>query len=156
MCITRKLNKYMQYVPGVEKEMATHSSILAWKSHGQRSLVGYSPWVQRVGHDWAHVQVAQWEKNPPANAGDAGDTGSMPELGRSPGGGNGNPVQYSCLGNPIDRRPAGLQSMGSQRVGHGWATECAHTVYMQPLKNEIDLNVLIWKPKVNLRGKSRL
>ena len=58
-------------------------------------------------------------KESTANAGDAGDTGSMPELGRSPEGGNGNPVQYSCLGNPIDRRPAGLQSMGSQRVGHG-------------------------------------
>ena len=33
----------------------------------------------------------------------AGDTGSIPGLGRSPGGGNGNPIQYSCLGNPMDR-----------------------------------------------------
>ena len=33
----------------------------------------------------------------------AGDMGSVPELGRSPGGGNGNPLKYSCLGNPIDR-----------------------------------------------------
>ena len=39
-------------------------------------------------------------KNPPANAGDAG---SIPELGRSFGGGNGNPLQYSCLENPKDR-----------------------------------------------------
>ena len=39
-------------------------------------------------------------KNLPANA---GDTGSIPELGRSPGGGNGTPLQYSCLGNPMDR-----------------------------------------------------
>ena len=46
-------------------------------------------------------------KNPPANAGDAGDTGSVPGLGRSPGGGNGNPFQYSCLGNPMDRRAWG-------------------------------------------------
>ena len=36
-------------------------------------------------------------KNPPANAGDIGDPGSIPELGRSPGGGHGNPLQYSCL-----------------------------------------------------------
>ena len=36
-----------------KKEMATHSSILAWRSHGQRSLVGYSPWVCRVRHDLA-------------------------------------------------------------------------------------------------------
>ena len=42
-------------------------------------------------------------KNPPASAGDAGDTASIPGLGRSPGAGNGNPLQYSCLGNPKDR-----------------------------------------------------
>ena len=42
-------------------------------------------------------------KNPPANVGDAGDTGSIPESGRYPGEGNGNPPQYSCLGNPMDR-----------------------------------------------------
>ena len=39
-------------------------------------------------------------KNIPANA---GDTGSIPGLGRSPGEGNGNPLQYSCLGNPMER-----------------------------------------------------
>ena len=39
-------------------------------------------------------------KNPPANA---GDMGSIPGLGRSPGEGNGNPLQYSCLENPMDR-----------------------------------------------------
>ena len=39
-------------------------------------------------------------KNPPAKA---GDMGSIPELGRSPGEGNSNLLQYSCLGNPIDR-----------------------------------------------------
>ena len=40
---------------------------------------------------------------PPANAGDAGDTGSIPGSGKSPGGGNGNPFQYSCLENPMHR-----------------------------------------------------
>ena len=39
-------------------------------------------------------------KNPPANA---GNVSSIPGLGRSPGGGNGNQLQYSCLGNPMDR-----------------------------------------------------
>ena len=38
-----------------------------------------------------------------ANAGDTRDAGSIPGLGRSPGGGNGSPLQYSCLGNPMDR-----------------------------------------------------
>ena len=42
-------------------------------------------------------------KNLPANAGDSGDIGSIPASGRSPGVGNGNPLQYSCLENPTDR-----------------------------------------------------
>ena len=42
-------------------------------------------------------------KNPPANAGDARDTGLIPGLGRSLGGGHGNPLQYTCLENPMDR-----------------------------------------------------
>ena len=42
-------------------------------------------------------------KNQLAEAGDAGNAGSIPGLGRSPGGGNGNPLQYSCLENPMDR-----------------------------------------------------
>ena len=43
-------------------------------------------------------------KKPPTNAGDTGDLGSIPGSGRSPREGNGNPSQYSCLGNPMDRR----------------------------------------------------
>ena len=42
-------------------------------------------------------------KNPPANAGDRRDAGLIPGSGRSPGGGHGNPPQYSCLENPTDR-----------------------------------------------------
>ena len=42
-------------------------------------------------------------KNPPANAGDTRNMGLIPGLGRSPEMGNGNPLQYSCLGNPMDR-----------------------------------------------------
>ena len=42
-------------------------------------------------------------KNPLANAGDITDTYSIPGSGRSPGGGRGNPLQYSCLENPMDR-----------------------------------------------------
>ena len=42
-------------------------------------------------------------KNLPDNAGNTGDVGSIPQLGRSPEGGNGNPFQYSCLDNPMDR-----------------------------------------------------
>ena len=51
-----------------------------------------------------------------------GDLGSIPGLGRSPGEGKGYPLQYSGLENSMDRRPEGLQSMGSQRLGHDYAT----------------------------------
>ena len=47
-------------------------------------------------------QVAQVVKNPLADAGDVRDAGSIPGLERSPGGGHGNPLQHSCLENPMD------------------------------------------------------
>ena len=53
-------------------------------------------------------------KNLPANAGDIRDAGSIPGLGRFPGGGHGNPLQYSCLENPWTEEPGGLQSIRSQ------------------------------------------
>ena len=49
-------------------------------------------------------QVVLEEKNPPANAGDISDTGSILGSGRSLGIGNGNTLQYSCLENPMDQR----------------------------------------------------
>ena len=55
-----------------------------------------------VCESWAS-QVALVVKNPPANAGDRRDAGSIPGLGRSPGEGNGNPLQDSCLENLMDR-----------------------------------------------------
>ena len=56
------------------------------------------PWTNYLGS-----QVVLVVKNPPANAGDLRDAGSIPGSGRCPGGGNGNPLQYSCLENPMDR-----------------------------------------------------
>ena len=49
-------------------------------------------------------QVTLAVKNPPADAGDIRDLGSIPRSGRSPGGGQGIPLQYSCLKNPMDRQ----------------------------------------------------
>ena len=60
-------------------------------------------------------------KNPPANAGDLRDEGSIPGSGRSPGGGLGNPLQHSCLENPMDR-------------GAWWATVCGVTKRQTRLK----------------------
>ena len=64
------------------------------------------PWLERnssTENYWAS-QGALVVKNPPANAGDTRDVGSIPRLGRSLGGGHGNPLQYSCLENPTDRK----------------------------------------------------
>ena len=65
----------------------------------------------------------------PASVGDAGDSVSIPGLGRSPGGGNGNPLQCSCLKIPWTGEPGGLQSMALQRVGHALVTEHTQTCY---------------------------
>ena len=56
----------------------------------------------------------------------AGDLGSIPGLGRSPGRGNDNPLPYSCLGNPMDRGAWRATVHGVPRVGHDW-TELAST-----------------------------
>ena len=61
----------------LEKDMATHSSILAWKSHGQRSLVGYSPWGRKESDTTERLHFHF----------------SLSCTGE----GNGNPLQYSCL-----------------------------------------------------------
>ena len=72
----------------------------------------YNPFcVQRAS------QVVLMVKNPPANSGDVRDADSIPGLGRSPGGGNGNPLQYSCLGNPMDR---GAWQATVHRVTKSW------------------------------------
>ena len=57
-------------------------------------------------------------KNLPASAEDVRDMGLIPGLGSSPGGGHGNPLQYSCLENPMGRGAWQLQSVGSQKVKH--------------------------------------
>ena len=65
------------------KEMATHSSVLAWRILGTGEPVGLpSMGSHRVGHDWSDLAAA---------------------AGRSLGGGNDNPLQYSCLENPMNR-----------------------------------------------------
>ena len=71
------------------------SILFSFSSKKKRDTVGYMV-------NWAS-QVALVVKNVTANAEDLRDTGSILRLGRFPGGGHGNPVQYSCLENPMDR-----------------------------------------------------
>ena len=74
-------------------------------------------------------------KNPPANAGDTGNVGLIPGSGRSPGGGHGNSLQYSCLENLTDRGAWWAIVHGLQRVEHEYGTEHAHA----------QERVIIWK-----------
>ena len=94
----------------LEKEMATHSSTLAWKipwteDPGRLQYMGLQSWTRLSNFTffWAS-QVALLVKNSPANARDVRDAGLIPGLGRSPGGGYGNPLQYSFLENPHGQR----------------------------------------------------
>ena len=67
--------------------------------------------------------VAQWSRSHLQCWRHAGDTGSIPGLGRSPREWNGNLLQYSCLGNPVGRGAWWATVTGSQGVGHDWATQ---------------------------------
>ena len=64
-----------------------------------------------------------WWLSGKESAYNAGDSGSIPVLGRSPGEGNGNPLQDSCLEIPRTEEPGKLQSMESQRVGYDLVTD---------------------------------
>ena len=112
----------------LEKEMATHSSTLALKIPWMEELgAGYCPWGCKesgmteqlhfpCSQCWTSL-VAQTVKR--LSVYNVRDLGSIPGLGRFPGEGNGNPLQYSCLENPMDGGAwCRLLSMGSQRVGH--------------------------------------
>ena len=68
---------------------------------------------------YSHLPCGSEDKESAYNA---GDLGLIPISGRPPGEGNCTPLQYSCLENPMDRGAWWLQTMGSQRAGHDWAT----------------------------------
>ena len=79
--------------------------------------------TQYTGKEKNHgvSQVALVVKKLSANAGDIRDGGSIPGSGRSPGGEHGNPLQCSCLENPMDRGAWWVQSIASQRIGQDWS-----------------------------------
>ena len=74
----------------------------------ERSLITDIPIIHVSTNTLRASQVALVVKNPSANAGDIRDVGSTPGLGRFPREGNGTPLQYSCLGNLMDRGALGL------------------------------------------------
>ena len=83
--------------------MATTPAFLLGESHGQRSLAGYSPWGRTESGTTETTEHAGSDgKESACSAGDKGNEGLIPGSGRSPGRGNGNPLQHSCLENPMD------------------------------------------------------
>ena len=81
-------------------------------------------------------------KNLPANAGDVRDSGLIPGLGRSLGGGHGNPLQYSCLENPMDR------GAWQEATVHGVAkSQTQLSELMESLEKEMETHssILAWK-----------
>ena len=113
---------------------------------------------QRVRHDWA-TELSWIELNwitiqafPGGSDGkestfNAGNPGSIPGSGRSPGEGNGNPLHCSCLENSMDRETWGPQSTGSQRVGRDWMT---NTITAEAYRSRVGWPLRIW-PQAPLR-----
>ena len=94
----------------------------------------HSDLLSTMLHFWG-FPVCSVVKNPPANAGDTGDASSISNSERSPGEGNGNPLQYSCLENPMDK--GGWWATGHRiaRVRHHWSNwACRHANLMQNWK----------------------
>ena len=105
-------------------------------------------------------------RNLPGNAGDIRDEGSIPGLGRSPGGGHGNPLQYSCLENPMDRGawPTFLASLVNSQ-GHefeqtpGDSEELGGLVHCSPWDHRVGHDLVTeqqldrWSTRENLKAR---
>ena len=143
----------------LEKEMATHSSILAWQIPWMEEPGGLqSLELQRSRHNLGHTQhmytqigasqVTLVVKNLSANVGDMREAGSIPGSGRCPGIGHDNPLQYSCLENPIDRgaweatvhRVTQSQSWLKQLSMHEYRERERETIRERKRKTETERN----------------
>ena len=126
-CRRLGFNPWVGKIPWKKKWQLT-PVFLVGEFHGQRNLVGYSPWSRRVGHDSATNTVV---KNPPVNAGDIRDMGLILGSGRSPGGGHGNPLQYSCFGESLGQRTlVGYSPWGSLELDMTEAIARTHAAYI--------------------------
>ena len=125
-----------------KKTKPTAHSLTRWTPQSYELLKHISPCVWQHHCYWGfgncfhfsqpHIlasQVVVMLKNPLASAGDAGDMSSICRSGRSPGKGNGNPLQYSCLENPMDRAAwrATVQRVAKSQTQLKWPGTWART-----------------------------
>ena len=107
--------------PGARKDWRQNEKRLA-----EDVMVRYHH--QLIGHEWQQTYLGFSDdsagEESACNVGDTGDVSSTPGSGRSPGGGNGNPLQYSCLKNPMNR---GASQAMVQRVAKRWTQLSTHT-----------------------------
>ena len=120
------------HFPALEKEMATHSSVLAWRIPGMGEPGGLpSMGSHRVGHDWSDLAAAAAcdtvVKNLPANT---GNVGSIPGSGKFHGGGNGNALRYSCLEKSMERGAWRATVHGVTKIQTWLST---HAIFLQTI-----------------------
>ena len=99
----------------------------------KKKITTFKLWI-KLAWNWA-IQVVLMIKNLLANAGDLRNVGSIPGSGRSPGGGHGNPLEYSCLENPMDR---GVW----WATGHGVAKSWTQTEQLKHASTHSQLTML--------------
>ena len=128
----------------LEEEWQPSPVFLPGESHGQKSLAGYSPWGRKESDTTEQLNSNESEcnqdfpggsevKNLPANAGDAG---SIPGSGRSPGGGMATHSSIFAWEIPWTEEPGGLQSMGSQKNQTQTTTNSTLTQAQEIYSNE--------------------
>ena len=123
LLFSRKSSRVWFWVPSL-------SGLFCWEMWGathflyvlDRYLVSAGQWYVSPISAWTS-QVAIVVKNPPANAGGLRDVGLIPGSGRSPEGGHGDPLQYSCLENPMDKV---VHRAAKNQTRWRWLSTCAH------------------------------
>ena len=112
-----------------------HTSLCPWltdlgsctfKTTVTNIVISSSSSIKSAGNQYGTSQVVLVVKNPPANAGHVRDLALNPGLGRTPGGGHGNPLQYSCLENPLDKGAWRAIVLGVAKTWLKWLST-AHT-----------------------------
>ena len=146
-----RFNPWVGKIPWRQKWQPT-PVFLAWKipwmeKPGRLQSMG----SQKVGNDWVtslSLQVVLVVRNLPINAGDIRDADSIPESGRSPGGGHGNILQYSCLENPMDMRSlAGYGLWGRKEVRQDWSDSTHTRVHAKEACASFLPQTCQWAPK---------